>query len=291
MTSIYKIPEEPDTSQIESQIRFYTRFAWGIVFLGLIIGILFFIIPNNSCFKDFGDYTGGVVASLWSLAGLFIIYVAFLGQKKEIKLQQYEIKLNRAEIKLSTQELKGQKQQMVQQNETIKKQQFEHGFFSLLNMLSEIGKINNREKYPAIARKLFDDIKHRRAYTRESITSLEIYHSYEDNFFNSMNHFFSNFILIIRFVSEKKIDLKQKEYYINIAITHLSEEEFFVLAIYNFSNYNPKIIENDNKELQIKKLIENHYLFRQLIGTKYFKLLNNINFYERTAYSKEPQFK
>ena len=59
---------------------------WG--FFNLIL----FLYTGPQELHVFGDYSGGIVASFWSLAGLFIIYVAFLGQKKEIIYQQHEIR-------------------------------------------------------------------------------------------------------------------------------------------------------------------------------------------------------
>jgi len=280
MTSIYKIPEEPDTSNLERQIRFYTRFAWGIVILGLIIGVLYFIIPNNSCFKDFGDYTGGVVASLWSLAGLFIIYVAFLGQKKEIKLQQYEIKLNRIEIKQSTHELKGQKQQMVQQNETIKKQQFEHGFFSLLNLLNEIGRINKRESFKAIARRYLQYSKDENGNGLKKVLKDDL-----DRRGYIFDHFFNNFFSVITFIDKNDLELLQRNYYINIVFSQLSNEEFFLLSVYYSLINNPS--EKPNFSSEIKELIEKYCLLRNLLHTDYFDVIKKIDFYNRESYDIE----
>jgi hypothetical protein len=53
-----------------------------------------FLLPDYGkfAFNEYGDFVGGVVASIWSLAGLMFIYVAFLGQKLQLLLQQLELR-------------------------------------------------------------------------------------------------------------------------------------------------------------------------------------------------------
>lgn len=84
--------------------------------------------------NDLGTFIGGFVASLWSLAGIFFIYIAFLGQKRQLILQQLEIKFNQIELKATRLELEGQKEQMMEQNATLKHQRFENTFFQLVNI-------------------------------------------------------------------------------------------------------------------------------------------------------------
>lgn len=90
--------------------------------------------------NEVGDFLGGTMVGIWSLAGLILIYVAFLGQKQQMIYQQQELKLNRDDLELNRQEiqqtnttLKLQRKEMAQQNETAKRQQFESLFFNMID--------------------------------------------------------------------------------------------------------------------------------------------------------------
>src|SRR5690606_19045944 len=83
-------------SNLEGKIKTYTNWAWVFIGLGFLIGIIglgIYLCKETTSFNLnlLGDFYGGSVASLWSLAGLFLIYVAFLGQKQQLLNQQMEI--------------------------------------------------------------------------------------------------------------------------------------------------------------------------------------------------------
>ena len=109
----------------------YTILAFSFILIGTGAFIYWFISGNNNDLDKLGDYVGGVVTSIWSLAGLIIIYVAFLGQKQQILQQQKEMLYNRLEISMTREE-------MVQQNETLSRQRFENTFFQMLNLHHQI---------------------------------------------------------------------------------------------------------------------------------------------------------
>ena len=122
-----------DANILEKRIPYYTRWAWIFVGIGLIvslIGLLVFIFTDLKL-NEFGDFLAGSVASLWALAGLFLIYVAFLGQKQQLIYQQFELRDTK-------EELRGQKEQLKIQNRQMKKQIFESTFFQLLRLHNEI---------------------------------------------------------------------------------------------------------------------------------------------------------
>jgi hypothetical protein len=133
-----------ELSTLETNIKSYSNWAWGFVWAGIVISILsvlYFICANTD--KGFalnllGDFLGGSVASLWALAGLFFIYVAFLGQKQQLLNQQLELMYSQLEVKYTRLELAGQKQEMKEQNLTLRQQKFENTFFQLINLFSSI---------------------------------------------------------------------------------------------------------------------------------------------------------
>mgnify|MGYP003717282061 CR=1 FL=1 len=101
-----------------------------------VVGVIYQFNGNSNIrLSEIGDYIGGTVASTWSLAGLFFIYVAFLGQQKQMLLQKLDLYYNRLEITATRKELEGQKEQMIEQNKAIKLQRFENTFFHVSLLL------------------------------------------------------------------------------------------------------------------------------------------------------------
>lgn len=131
-------------------------FAYILIFLGIIIlgcyiytmYISEYTILERLNNKDveitgqFGDFFGGVIGSLWTLAGVFLYFSA-------LKVQQEQLKAQKAEMK---------------QNETLlSQQQFENTFFGLLQTQKELKK----DLYCNI--QIIKPTDHRNNYTFESI--------------------------------------------------------------------------------------------------------------------------
>jgi hypothetical protein len=122
-----------EIKQLNKKVSMFTNVSWGFVALGFIVVFIGIFFGEFKGFHEFGDFIGGSVGSIWSLAGLFFVYVAFLGQKQSILNQQMEILHNQEELRATREELAGQKKQMELQNATLKQQQFENTFFQLFN--------------------------------------------------------------------------------------------------------------------------------------------------------------
>ena len=71
-----------------------------------------------------GDFVGGLIGSLWALAGVLLFYTALKYQKNELKLQ-------REQLIVQQKELHEQTIQFSNQNETLQKQRFEKTLFDL----------------------------------------------------------------------------------------------------------------------------------------------------------------
>src|SRR5579871_422569 len=80
--------------------------------------------PNLQDLANYGSYLQGAVASLWALAGVFLILVAFLAQTRQLRQQDAE--------------LEAQQEQSRQQQESSTRQSFENLFFQLLNLQSKV---------------------------------------------------------------------------------------------------------------------------------------------------------
>ena len=239
---------------LEDKIAFYTKWAWGFVIGGFVIsivGILFYIIGDIESFNLnlLGDFYGGSVASIWSLAGLFFIYVAFLGQKQQLLNQQKEIMFSQLEIKYTRLELEGQKKEMIEQNQTLSQQKFDNVFFQLLNANSKnvnsmnIRKTDGMNSVISEGRdcfKMFYDRLEHYISKQNNLNivvekaslgeTLEGYNLFFEKNQNNLGHYFRTLYHIIKYIDES--DIKNKKTYTNFLRAQLSSHEL-VLLFYN----------------------------------------------------------
>jgi len=133
-----KTKEDVRLKKIEKAIERYRFAAFTFIILGFLsVGIVWY--QNNYVhpmqWNEVGDYLGGTMAGLWSLAGLFFIYVAFLGQRLDIQLTKNEL----------------QETRKVHDRQTtlLNRQQFDNLFFNLIQTHNQI--VNDLDvsiKYP-----------------------------------------------------------------------------------------------------------------------------------------------
>ncbi|MBP4137257.1 hypothetical protein [Flavobacterium geliluteum] len=137
---------ERQISKIDILITNYRTLAISIIVIGFLLIFVFYGIllggntNQNEIIDKLGSISGGVVSSSFSLAGLFLVYVAFLGQKQQILYQQIELIHNRYELELTRTEMSNQQLEMKKQNETLEIQKFENLFFQLLKNHNDIKK-------------------------------------------------------------------------------------------------------------------------------------------------------
>ena len=120
----------------------------------IIIGIVVFLYKESMFFdskinaekvSQFGDFIGGIVGSLWSLAGVILFYVALTEQRKDIEINRNALNaqvsaLNQQikEFELQRTELSETRKVFEEQSETLKIQRFENTFFQLLSLHHEL---------------------------------------------------------------------------------------------------------------------------------------------------------
>lgn len=264
---------EKEIKELDKKVSRFTNVSWFFVILGFIIlfigcGLLAF--GQLEGFHELGDFIGGSVGSIWSLAGLFFVYVAFLGQKQSILNQQIEILYNQEELRATRKELAGQKEQMELQNATLKQQQFENTFFQLFKSYNDF--INNLEYsgnkgYDIIQKYYYNGFKN-------------IYGGYNsnsdlDNVLNTVKYLkkgsqvhytlfidpmINNITQILRFVEQS--ELSNKDFYTQLIFTTLSIEARLLIAYFSLateyafikdklSEYN--IMKKSFEELLVKK--------------------------------------
>lgn len=275
---------EPIIEKLDKKIRIYTRWAWSFVIVGFAVTLLGIFLFSFCCLKlnELGDYFSGTVASSWSLAGLFFIYVAFLGQKQQLVYQQIELTHSQVEVKATRYELQGQKEQLIEQNKTAKLQRFENTFFSLLaNYTSLVNNIDIRKKETVLAQghASFETfyrrfIEYCQDTARESgvlmdelsfAKTLNSYMYFFDQNHNHLGHYFRNLYHILKLIKQESA-LEDKKRYSNLIRAQLSSFEL-VLLFYNcLSDYGkekfyPLIEEFDFlKHIDVDLLINKDHL-------------------------------
>lgn len=88
-----------------------------LLFVGGFV-VAAWLYQGGADLPTFGATVGGVVGTLWSLAGILVVYLAFLGQQEELVLQR--------------EELTQQREQITAQTDQFRRQQDESTFFHLL---------------------------------------------------------------------------------------------------------------------------------------------------------------
>lgn len=139
---------EEKIKKLENTISWYKTVAIILIIVGFLLIYFFYDILGTATdvekdlFDKLGSISGGIVSSTFSLAGLILVYVAFLGQKQQLLYQQIELIHNKIELKLTRKEMSNQHLEMKRQNETLEIQKFENLFFQLLKNHNDVKKAN-----------------------------------------------------------------------------------------------------------------------------------------------------
>ena len=99
---------ERDLIKLEISIKWFKRSAFLLIIVGF--ACIYVVHWQNENvhpmqWNEVGDFLGGTMVGIWSLAGLILIYVAFLGQKQQMIYQQQELQLKRDDLELPRKEI------------------------------------------------------------------------------------------------------------------------------------------------------------------------------------------
>lgn len=291
---------ETEISDLDKRITSFSRWAWSFVIFGFLVtlfGIVTYFLDNTEGgygLNLLGDFMAGTVASIWSLAGLFFIYVAFLGQKQQLSNQQLEIMYSQLEVKYTRLELAGQKEEMKLQNDTLKQQRFENTFFQQLNLFNSIiNSIDLRDKDTkevttsgrdcfAVFHKRFRNNLSKIIYGKIRLsadltgaTVEQALNAYNDLYKKDradLSHYFRTYYQIIKFIDNSEIENKRQ--YISIARAQLSCHEQIIL-FYNCLHANGRE--------KFKPLIEKYSLWKD-IDSLYISNKIHLKEYAESAY-------
>lgn len=270
--------------KLETHIRRVNIVAWFLVWFGVAVvlsGLVKLLIGDTTTAADaattakfswsalaaLGSYFQGTVASIWALAGLLFIYIAFLGQKQQVLQQDSE--------------LLDQKRQFQLQHDSIRLQNFENAFFQLLALHNEIvnamrdadldKRLSDYDRKPdALGRDCFarwyDEFKSKPwggtgGIPRPKSVEEKFAHFYNE-YQGNLGHYFRNLYHLIKFVNESdalkdidaSVEYKNRRRYTSLVRAQLSAYELALLFYDGLSTWGK----------QFKPLIEEFGLLENL---------------------------
>lgn len=241
---------EEEVKRIERRIKsLQSNWIWACILIGVAIILLGICHPtqkNGLTLNEFGDWLGGTLASLLSLVGIIYIYIAFLGQKQQVMLQQLEIIYNRIEIKESQEVLKAQQKQMENQNDIQQKQKFESTLYNMIGLYHEIMNSMSKEETGKNFFKNHKDYLKKQIHT--DIADLgkslgfpiggQMYKYHFNSEKDDLAHYLRVMYRIFKFIDKGELlNEEEKWFYVKTIRGQLSEGELFIL-FYNAHSYN-----------------------------------------------------
>lgn len=262
----------------------YTMILWGVLFLFLVVvlwwlnGHIFIAYVDAQNRGIYGDMFGAVNALFSGLAFTGII-ITILLQRQELSLQREELSHTRAEIK-------GQKEQMELQNQTLKKQQFENTFFSLLKLLNEqtetlnISHGDSAYRGKACFSILYSLLKKRYWKIKSEGRSADklVTDSYEvfyNNYHNQLGHYFRTLYNVIKFVDNS--NLEDRRFYTNLVRAQLSSSELCLIFYNGVNRYGVE---------KFKPLIQKYTLLKALPIDQLLEK-DHLELYQNEAFNKK----
>jgi hypothetical protein len=288
-----------------------------LMWIGILIffaGIVLFFW-NDTLFKtdnliksdkigQFGDFVGGLIGSLWALSGVILFYVALKEQRSDLetnrevlKTQVIALEKQIEEFELQRQELELTRKVFTEQRDTLKLQQFESTFFSMLNLHHQIvdgidiettkgGGLLSAEKEKDVTLtgrdcfeyffKEYSDIYE--SWHRETDEAIRIEKSYTQFYLNhqtDLGHYFRNLYNILKFIHKKNPG--DKFFYANLLRAQLSSSELLMLFYNCLSQFG-----ND----KFKPLIEEYHFLQNMPKNPIFNKQEHTRFYNKSAFGK-----
>lgn len=277
---------EQDIGSVERTIKVVRYLAVGLVSAGLIIGVAgvtrFTTGPDD--LSRLGTFLQGTTGVLWSLAGLTLVYVAFLGQQLQILHQKEDLRLTREAFKQ-------QQVEMELQTEEFENQRFDTTFFALLGAHQDLVKSSevDTDKGPRggaeAFRLLLERIseRYRETRARDATTPsldlakriyLEEFRTYE----GMLGPYFHSLYHILKFVDDRQLPIEradERRRYTNFIRARLSFSELIILFYGGLSD----------QGAGMRSLIERHALLKHLSPDRLLDLEHR-SAYRPSAYAR-----
>lgn len=208
---------------------------------------------DSSKFGQFGDFIGGVVGSLWALAGVILFYKALKAQqsdtntnRKNQKVQTEALQLQIKEFELQRNELISTRKVYEEQSKTLRVQQFESNFYSLLNVYLKIkNDLNRIDENGDFFRGLCQHFEGQYTVGANPINHLEGMINKYNYVFNThrghLSHYFKCFYRIVKIIdSDTTFSFKEQFFYSKILRSQLTDYEQLFLSYNAHSIYATK---------------------------------------------------
>ena len=202
---------------------------------------------------QFGDFIGGIVGTLWALAGVLLFYIALIEQRKDIKTNQealiLQVKaLNKQveEFELQRKELESSRKVYEQQTKTNRIQQFESHFYALLNVYLKIkDSLNNLDDNKDYFKSLYDKLRVEYTESADIITHhnnlIQAYVKLFNNERGHLSHYFKCFYRLIKMIELNQfLEESEKVQYSKILRSQLTDYEQLIMQYNSYSVYGIK---------------------------------------------------
>lgn len=296
------------------------KFSKTLLYIGLIILIIGFTLfiwndwdlnktnrLNSEKAAQFGDFVGGLIGSIWALAGVVLFYVALTEQRKDfatnravLNAQTDALQLQIKEFELQRKELSETREVFTIQSKTLKIQQFESTLFNLINLhhqiVNSIDLISNVDPFEieygegqvktTTGRDTF--VKFRKGFINEYnkvnksnkdrediINANNAYNYYYKKHQSDLGHYYTNLYHIFKFINNSNIE--DKSNYTSLVRAQLSNDELFLLFYSSISKYGKD---------KFKPLIEKYQLLKNLNKETLIDKKTHRGFYKESAFTK-----
>jgi hypothetical protein len=256
---------EQAIADVERIIRVVRFLALGLVVAGLVIAGLF--VTRFSMRPDdldrLGSFFAGTTGVLWALAGLTLVYVAFLGQQLQILHQKEDLRLTREAFK---------QQQLEMQFQTVEfeNQRFDNTFFALLGSHQDLVKTSEidtgngpkagAEGFGLLVAKItqrYQEARDKDAQTPSLELAKRIYFEEYRTFEGTLGPYFHSLYHILKFVDDRPLPVDradERRRYTNFVRARLSFAELIILFYSGLSE----------QAAGMRSLIERHALLKHL---------------------------
>lgn len=287
----------------------------GLGIILILFGIIFSIwgedlfnfnaLAHTDKLGQVGDFVGGIIGSLWALAGVILFYVALQNQRRDIKLNREVLTtqvgaLNKQieEFELQRNELKLTREVFKKQGETLALQQFESTFFNMVNLHHQIVNTMTLQRTkvttPFFAAGMGNDaeLRARDCFTAfysafkssfkiESIETDELkqinknYSNFYKLYQPYLGHYFRNLYNILKFIDKKNPG--DKFLYSNLLRAQLSSQELQLLFYNCLSQFGRG---------KFKPLIEKYHFLQNMPKKTLINKEDHIKLYDSSAFGR-----
>ncbi|MEZ8093325.1 putative phage abortive infection protein [Photobacterium swingsii] len=258
---------------ISKESFIFTLIAIGVI--GTAVGGVFFLWQeplfvieakiNSEKIAQFGDFIGGFFGSIWALAGVFLFYKAlteqrrdFANNKEALDLQVDALNHQIEEFKLSRDEQVLNRKVYEDQSRTLKIQQFESNFYSLLNVYINIKNQFNAhdgEFFKTLLSEIRESYSQEYQHCQQHDEFIEKYLEVHDSNREKLSNYFRSLYRIITIIDDSKfLKPESKFFYAKIVRAQISDYELIVISLNAHTYWGEKLKKHILKYNLLKHL-------------------------------------